>query len=136
MLLLLFLLSLLLLMVVLQNQNIKYIYCGVVRLVTWMRETPTTKHCHTTLITACQAESGRDSKSTLNWDKLSDTAVRQYERLTERGFNNLNIPDGMKCSDPNCQNPNHINDIDTFYDDIFTVLAECSESLANDNSTR
>ena len=42
----------------------------------------------------------------------------------------------MKCSDPNCQNPSHINDIDSFYDDIFTVLTECSESLANVNNTR
>ena len=41
----------------------------------------------------------------------------------------------MKCSDPNCQNPSHINDIETFYDDIYTVLTECSESLAKVNST-
>ena len=88
------------------------------------------------IITACQAERGRDLKSTLHWDKLSDIAVRHYERQTERGFNNLNIPDGMKCSDPNCQNPSHINDIDSFYDDIFTVLTECSKSLANVNSIR
>ena len=72
----------------------------------------------------------------LHWDKLSDTAVRHYERQTKRGFNNLNIPDGMKCSDPNCQNPSQINDIDSFYDDIFTVLMECSESLPEVNSTR
>ena len=88
------------------------------------------------IITACQAERGCDLNSTLHRDKLSDIAVRHYERQTERVFNNLNIPDGMKCSDPNCQNPGHINDIDSFYDNIFTVLTECSESLANVNSTR
>ena len=88
------------------------------------------------IITACQAERGRDLNATLHWDNLSDIAVRHYERQPERGFNNLNIPDEMKCSDPNCQNPSHINDIDSFYDDIFTVLTECSESLANVNSTR
>ena len=38
---------------------------------------------------------------------------------------------------PNCQNPSHITDIDMLYDDIFTVLTECSESLvARVNSTR
>ena len=88
------------------------------------------------IITACQAESGRDLNATRHWDKLSDIAVRHYERQTERGFNNLNIPDGMKCSDSNCQNHSHINDIDSFYDDIFNVLMECSESLVNVNSTR
>ena len=88
------------------------------------------------ITTVCQAGSGRELNSTLHWDKLSDIAVRHYERHTERGFNNLNIPDGMKCSDPNCQNPSHINDIDSCYDDIFTVLMECSESLVNVNSTR
>ena len=71
------------------------------------------------IITACQAESRRVIKYKLHWDKLSYTAVRNDERQTERGFNNLNIPDGMTCSDPNCQNASHINDIETFYDDIF-----------------
>ena len=88
------------------------------------------------IITACPAESWRDLNSTLHWDKLSDIDVRLYKRQTERGFNNLNIPDGMKYSDHNCQNPSHINDIDSFYDDIFNVLTERSESLANVNSTR
>ena len=41
------------------------------------------------IITASQAERGRDLNSTLHWDKLSDIAVRHYERQTERGFNNL-----------------------------------------------
>ena len=44
----------------------------------------------------------------------------------------LTIPNGVKCTNPDCLCPSHANDIDTLYDNIIEVLSECSKKLEND----
>ena len=58
--------------------------------------------------------------------------IRLYERCTNYGFNNITIPSGVKCTNPNCLQANHGTDIDDLYDAIFKVLSESSEKLVKD----
>ena len=53
--------------------------------------------------------------------------IRLYDRSTNDGFNTITIPNGMKCTTPDCLCPSHANDIDTLYDNIIKVLFECSK---------
>ena len=39
------------------------------------------------------------------------------------------MPSGVKCTNPNCLQTNHGNDIDNLYDAIIKVLSESSEKL-------
>ena len=83
------------------------------------------------IITACHADNGRDVIPRIKWDKLPVNAVQEYELKTKVGFDGINIPDGVKCINPNCRLPSHANDLNTFYDCITTVLIESSAGLEN-----
>ena len=41
----------------------------------------------------------------------------------------MHVPPGVKCSDPNCHNCSHHDDIDDFYDAIMGTLKMSSQSL-------
>ena len=86
------------------------------------------------IITACYSEVSNDIKQIIHWDNLTPFALERYKRQTEIGLNLVNIPEGVKCTNPNCQTRSHVNDIDEFYDCIFSVLTECSDGLSNMNS--
>ena len=67
-----------------------------------------------------------DVKQKVAWDKLPDSALEYYEHLTEKGFDSIIIPDGVKCIDANCQVHSHVEDIDDLYDSIVNVLSSSS----------
>ena len=46
-------------------------------------------------------------------------------------FNNISIPDGIKCVDPNCVNESHANDVNDFYCNIIRILTECGSHLVS-----
>ena len=81
------------------------------------------------IITACYSEVSNAIQQIIHWDNLE-----RYKRQTEIGLNFVNIPEGVKCTDPNCQSLSHMNEIDEFYDCIFSVLTECSDGFSNVNS--
>ena len=82
------------------------------------------------IITACYSDVSNDIKQIIHWDNLTPFALERYKRQTEIGLNLVNIPEGVKCTNPN----SHVNDIDEFYDCIFSILTECSDGLSNMNS--
>ena len=50
--------------------------------------------------------------------------------MTEKGFDSIIIPDGVKCIDANCQVHSHVEDIDDLYDSIVNVLSSSSERIS------
>ena len=83
------------------------------------------------IITACHADNGRVVIPIIKWDKLPVNAVQEYELKIKVGVDGINIPDGVKCINPNCRLPSHANYLNTFHDCITTVLIESSAGLEN-----
>ena len=65
------------------------------------------------------------------WGKLSPDVLRRYTENTEAGLASMRIPNGVKCTDPNCQNASHADEIDVFYGDICKVLSKASADLSS-----
>ena len=85
------------------------------------------------VITPYIDDSNNDVKQNVAWDKLPDSALEYYEHLTEKGFDSIIIPDGVKCIDANCQVHSHVEDIDDLYDSIVNVLSSSSQPFQRDS---
>jgi hypothetical protein len=48
-------------------------------------------------------------KHHINWDKLLVKDVNTYRYSMGEAFDNIPIPDGIKCVDPSCGNDSHAN---------------------------
>ena len=68
-------------------------------------------------------------KRHINWDKLLVKDLNEYRYSTGQAFDNIPIPDGIKCIDPNCANESHANDVNDFYCNIIRILSECGSHL-------
>ena len=82
------------------------------------------------VITPYIDDGNNDVKQKVAWDKLPDRALEYYEHLTEKGFDSIIIPDGVKCIDADCQVHSHVEDIDDLYDSIVNVLSSSSERIS------
>ena len=82
------------------------------------------------VITPYIDDGNNDVKQKVAWDKLPDSALEYYEHLTEKGFDSIIIPDGVKCIDANCQVHSHVEDIYDLYDSIVNVLSSSSERIS------
>ena len=86
------------------------------------------------ILTEVEQEHSNGLNQHIHWDKLPMNVIRLYERSTNDGFNTITIPNGVKCTNPDCLCPSHANDIDTLYDNIIKVLSECSKKLQNEKT--
>ena len=70
------------------------------------------------ILTEVEQEHSNDLNQHIHWDKLPTNVIILYERSTNDVFNAITIPNGVKCTNPDCLCPSHANDIDTLYDNI------------------
>ena len=65
----------------------------------------------------------------VKWDKVSTGQIEQYRLSTSQMLQNIIVPDGVKCIDPNCKMQSHRDDIDLYYSSIADVLIQCGNCL-------
>ena len=65
----------------------------------------------------------------IRWNELSLAMIEQYRLSTSNSLECIKVPDGIKCTDPNCKLVSHRKDIDFYYDKIISTLSRCSSSL-------
>ena len=68
-------------------------------------------------------------KQVIHWDTLHPSDIDVYRECTKTELSKVHVPPGVKCSDPNCHNCSHHNDLDDFYDAIMGTLNLSSQSL-------
>ena len=48
----------------------------------------------------------------IHWDKLRPCDINHYRDCTELELENIKVPQGITCVDPNCINHSHRDEID------------------------
>ena len=64
---------------------------------------------------------------TFNWTKATDRDLIDYKYLTRMYCKNIYAADIVKCNDINCKSPDHLNQIDTLYSQLCSVLKQTSD---------
>ena len=67
----------------------------------------------------------------IHWDKLRPCDINHYRDCTEIELENIKVPQGITCSDPNCINHSHRDEIDELYASIVNTLKKCSHALVS-----
>ena len=68
----------------------------------------------------------------LAWDKINHTAQMEYCKETDANMQRIHIGlpyDALRCTDVNCKNVNHHDDICKFYDDIIAAMSSGSDTV-------
>ena len=66
----------------------------------------------------------------LAWDKINHTTQMEYCKETDSNMQRIHIPyDALRCTDVNCKNVNHRDDICKFYDDIIAAMSSASDTV-------
>ena len=66
----------------------------------------------------------------LAWDKINHTAQMEYCKETDANMQRIHIPyDALRCTDVNCKNVDHQDDICKFYDDIIAAMSSGSDTV-------
>ena len=82
------------------------------------------------LPTSCSKSFANDFNHKLAWDKLSIGLLEKYRCDTSVMLNNnINVPVGLKCSNPNCTEMSHRKDIEQFYMYLVNALSSCGDKL-------
>jgi len=84
-----------------------------------------------TNIITITCSNNNEIKHHINWDKLHTKDVNKYRYSTGHAVDNISIPDGIKCVDPNYVNESHANDVADFYCNIIRILTECGSHLVS-----
>ena len=70
----------------------------------------------------------------ISWDNIKECDLRKYLNLTDKNFNNIDIPvEALICKDLNCGNITHKELLDKFFCDITNCLNVSSEHLLKIN---
>jgi exonuclease III len=73
-------------------------------------------------------------KGSVNWAKVTDKDTEKYTADTDYYLSEISVPvESMLCSDPNCDIPSHLCEIDEFYDCIVNALTVASDCLVTDS---
>ena len=72
-----------------------------------------------------------ENKRVIHWDKLRPCDINHYRDCTELELENIKVPQGITCSDPNCINHSHRDEIDELYASIVNTLKKCSHALVS-----
>ena len=70
----------------------------------------------------------------LAWDKINDDDRAKYCDISDANLLRIPIPyDTLRCSDANCTNVDHRNDLNKFYDNITESTSKASEAIFDNN---
>ena len=73
-----------------------------------------------------------DSFFKINWESATETDLLYFYNLTDQSFADIKLPiDALLCIDLNCKHAEHIQKIDTFYNDIVSVLNDSSKHMSS-----
>ena len=67
------------------------------------------------------------NKVNFNWTKATDKDLIHYKYLTRMYCKNIHAADVVKCNDVNCKYHDHLNEIDTLYSQLGSVLKQASD---------
>ena len=67
------------------------------------------------------------NKVNFNWTKATDKDLIDYKYLTRMYCKNIHAADIVKCNDVNCKSHDHLNQIDTLYSQLCSVLKQASD---------
>ena len=62
-----------------------------------------------------------------NWTKAIDNDLIDYKYLTRMYCKNIHAADVVKCNDVHCKSHDHLNQIDTLYSQLCSVLKQASD---------
>ena len=70
-----------------------------------------------------------ENKRVIHWDNLRPCDINHYRDCTELELEKIKVPKGITCSNPNCINHSHRDEIDELYASIESTLQKCSHAL-------
>ncbi len=63
------------------------------------------------------------------WGDVDDETVKQYELNTSVNLEHIKLPEACHCTDTNCDNKEHLIQIETLYSDIISALIDASDDV-------
>ena len=77
------------------------------------------------------------SDNKIKWDRFSNNDINNYCSYTDVNLGNVRLhTETFACTDLNCENANHKNNIDILYQDITRSLIVSGEKIANSNNKK
>ena len=89
----------------------------------------------TSILPEC-TDTNNEIVNKIKWEKLSFHDIEMYKCATSKKLENVELPDGLKCRNPNCKDVSHRRDISDFYCSINNILKECGEMLLDSKKNK
>ena len=72
---------------------------------------------------------GSSDKVKLNWKKLHNDDILKYNDSTEIYLRDIELSEGVHCTDVNCTNPSHVEEVEQLYDKITECLIKAGNEI-------